>query len=107
MEPKRVSAFTGLLNFLSNPIGPLKMLPESKTPTDIIVNTALPGDTQIWETGVRKPNTEWIIVEQYEDEEHANAGHHKWVKLLTEYPDFPVKDINLWSLPEDIINEER
>ncbi len=42
----------------------------------------------------------WVIVEQYEGREHAEKGHDKWVKMMTEDPDFPLKDIDQWSLGE-------
>jgi len=54
----------------------------------------------LWETGIERLSIEgnWVIVEQYEDRDHAVAGHKKWVGLMTEYPDFPLKDIDSWGL---------
>ena len=99
MEPIRVEPITGLLQFLSSGMqGPLEHWTE-KLP-DIVVDTCLPSDTNIWETGIerRKIEGEWVIVEQYPDEEAAKVGHLKWIKTMEEYPDFLLKDIDSWSL---------
>ncbi len=38
-----------------------------------------------WETGIKK-NGEWIIVEEYSDEQRAKKGHKKWIKSIKENP---------------------
>ena len=102
MEPIRVDPFTGALNFLgamaTGQMGPIEQI---QTKLDsIIVDTALPPDTNIWETGIKRKDIEgeWVIVEQYENKEHAKAGHDKWVKMMTDVPDLPIKDTDNWSL---------
>ena len=99
MEPQRVDPFTGVFRFLGT-LATGNPFPNEKITTklpNITVDTSLPEDTQIWETGI-KIEGKWLIVEQYPDKEAAQIGHKKWVGLLTEYPDFPLKDIDMWSL---------
>jgi len=69
-------------------------------PTGTVIDTCLAGDTQVHETGIKRPSIEgkWVIVEQYPDEELAITGHKKWIGLMTEYPDFPLKDIDMWNI---------
>jgi hypothetical protein len=68
----------------------------------VTIDTCLPSDTHIYETGVirSKIGCKWVIVEQYPDAEAAKVGHSKWVNILTEYPDYPLKDVDLWGLDE-------
>lgn len=108
MEPKRVDPMTGVLNFmmamaLDNP-SPYQQITTKLE--GITVDTSLPKDTNTWETGIERLNIEgkWVIVEQYPDEEAAKVGQEKWVKMMTEYPDYPLKDIDIWSL--DIEEEQ-
>uniref|UniRef100_A0A6M3LDB6 Uncharacterized protein n=1 Tax=viral metagenome TaxID=1070528 RepID=A0A6M3LDB6_9ZZZZ len=104
MEPKRTAPITGVLNFLevlaSGHRGPLDQITTKLHDDTVIVDSSLPPDTMLWETGIKRTNIEgkWVIVEQYEDKEHAELGHQKWVNILTEYPDYPIKDIDNWSL---------
>ena len=102
MKPIRVDPFTGALNFLSilasgnsGPLGQITTELEG-----ITVDTSLPQDTGKWETGINRLKVEgkWVIVEQYTDKKEAEQGHKNWVNLMTEYPDYPLKDIDLWSL---------
>ena len=102
MKPQRVDPLTGMLNFLGamasgNP-NPYKQI---TTELDrITIDTALASDTNIWETGVKRLDIEgkWVIVEQYPNEEEANTSHKKWSNLMSEYPDYPLRDIDLWNL---------
>lgn len=101
MKPVRVSPMEGVLNFLATGLtGPLEQITNKLHNDTVIIDTCLPTDTHIWETGIERINIEgkWIIVEQYEDKKKAEIGHGKWVNLLTEYPDYPLKDIDSWSL---------
>ena len=114
MEPKRVDPFTGVLQFVSalakdaaDPQAAFEKNRATATNTElhngkVEVDTCLPSDTQIYETGVRRTEIEgeWVIVEQYPDAKAAKVGHSKWVNILTEYPDYPLKDIDLWSIDE-------
>ena len=104
METKRVNPLEGVGNFLgalaNGGWGPLEQITDHVG--DIVVDSSLPPDTMLWETGVKRPKIEgkWVIVEQYEDKPHAEEGHKKWVELMKEYPDFPLKDIDQWSLDQ-------
>ena len=104
MEPQRVEPLVGALNFFSVlPSMLMGQTPEllgRDTIGDITIDTCVAMDTDIPETGIERLNIEgkWIIVEQYKNKEEAIKGHDKWVKLMTEYPDFPLKDIDMWSL---------
>jgi hypothetical protein len=114
MEPQKVDPFTGFLNFmpmfiesLKDPEGAFKRNRATATTTKlhndtIVVDTCLPADTNLYETGITRTNIEgkWVIVEQYPNKEEALIGHNTWVKLMAEYPDFPLKDIDTWSLDE-------
>lgn len=104
MKPIRTSSMEGAMNFIAtlateNPYPDKQITSKLK---DIVVDTALPKDTNIWETGIERENIEgkWVIVEQYPNEDVAKIGHEKWVKLMTESPNFPLKDIDIWSLGE-------
>lgn len=109
MEPQRIDPFEGLLNFLKSicegPPDRSEAL-TTKVNQDITIDTCLPRDTGLWETGIKRLRIEgeWIIIEQYPNKESARIGHEKWVGILKEYPDFPLKDINLWSIPEEELN---
>ena len=104
MEPVRVSPLEGALNFLSafarGSMGPHEQITTDLP--DIVVDTCLAGDSNKWETGINRSKIEgeWVIVEQYPDKPTAEVGHAKWVKMLSEYPDLPVKDIDLWNLKD-------
>ena len=107
MEPIRVQPITGVLRFLSSGMqGPFEQWTEELP--DITVDTSIPADTHIWETGINRERIEgkWVIVEQYPDREAAKVGHSKWAELMKEYPDFPLRDIDSWSLEEGHTNSE-
>ena len=101
MEPVRVNPIEGVLNFFST-LSDFDNGREMFTDKigDTTVDTNCTPDTGLWETGIERLSIEgnWVIVEQYEDRDHAVAGHKKWVGLMTEYPDFPLKDIDSWGL---------
>ncbi len=95
MKPIKVSPLEGLFNFAQtfatgNPYPDKGTVTNTKLHKDtVIIDTCLPKDTDIWETGIRRTKIEgiWVIVEQYPDEESAKKGHENWVKQLTEFPD--------------------
>ncbi len=102
MKPQRFdNPFEGLGSFLGalalGYTGPLEQITDKLD--NITIDTSFPPDTNLWETGIERALLEgiWVIVEQYPDKEHAVEGHKKWVKLMSEYPDFPIKDINQWN----------
>lgn len=39
-----------------------------------------------YETGIRKGDGNWIIVERYEDKEKAKEGHDKWIEFCKDNP---------------------
>jgi len=43
------------------------------------------------ETGIQKPNEDWVIVEQYLNEAIANKGHEKWVTEINKNPKIKLK----------------
>ena len=57
------------------------------------VDTVIAFDTKVWETAIRRDSKRWNIVEQYDDEAGAKAGHAKWVKLITEKPNAELPSI--------------
>jgi hypothetical protein len=66
---------------------------------EFIVDTCVPFDTNMWETGISQDNeASWTIVEQYKDKEEAEIGHAKWCELLKADPQKELEDINLWDL---------
>ena len=107
MEPQRVSPIEGLVGFLSGMMRSIDGESPERIGWDevgnICISTVVPLDTEIPETGIDRPNLEgkWVIVEQYANNDNALLGHQKWVKLMTEHPDFPLKDIDMWSLQQD------
>ena len=104
MKPVRVSPLEGFLQFMSSGMeGPEEQLTDKIG--DITIDTSLPSDTHIWETGIKRLSIEgeWVIVEQYETEEAARIGHKKWVELMTAMPHALIKDIDQWSLDSDKI----
>jgi hypothetical protein len=102
MEPVRVNPFIGTLDFFGAMArGEHSSDVHTTNIGDTVIDTCLPPDTRIYETGIhRKIEGKWLIVEQYPDGDTAKAGHKKWVKIITEYPDFPLKDIDNWGLDE-------
>lgn len=66
---------------------------------NIIVDTIMTCfDTGKAETGISINNgSTWIIVEQYESEEAANAGHARWVESMKRDPTQELHDLNLWG----------
>ena len=67
---------------------------------DITIDTCIPSDTGIWETGIRRESVEdgWVIVSQYETEEEAIVAHSNWVNLMRTDPTCELKDIDMWNL---------
>lgn len=67
---------------------------------DITIDTCVPSDTGVWETGIKRDSVErkWVIVSQYESDEEAERGHKQWVKLMEEKPKCKLKDVNMWNL---------
>jgi hypothetical protein len=103
MDPVQFdNPFEGLAAFVKSGFqGPLDELPEEKLNADTIsVSTTLPSDTRVWETGILRTTIEkhFVIVENYPDKQAAIIGQAKWVKMLTEMPDLPIKDIDIWNL---------
>ena len=103
MEPKRVNPLIGMLN-LFQALGKRELSDKQTALTTELpnhtVDTCLTRDTGLWETGIAPSGQKLIIVEQYPDEQHAQAGHAKWVTLLTDTPDLPLADIDRWRLQE-------
>ena len=66
----------------------------------IIVDTCVGFDTGAWETGVKREGG-WTIVEQYEGEDDAKAGHEKWVAELRQDPKVELRDIDFWGINAD------
>lgn len=69
---------------------------------DITIDTCVPSDTGVWETGIKRESVEgaWVIVGQYKTDDEASKGHKQWVKLMKEDPTCGLKDINMWGLPD-------
>jgi len=67
---------------------------------DITVDTCVPSDTEIWETGILRKSVEskWVIVSQYESDGEAKKGHKQWVDLMKGEPNCELKDIDNWNL---------
>lgn len=63
------------------------------------VDTVCTPDTGLWETGIQKADTPWVIVEQYHNEEDAKAGHAVWLQRMTDEPDQELHDINTFGIP--------
>ena len=117
MKPRRVQPLVGVINLLEALRKDI-MFPEDRDTRianaittkigpgpspSITIDTCIPGDTPYYETGVRRESIEgeWVIVEQYPDRLAAEAGHNKWVKLLTEQPTMLLEYIDLWSLDQE------
>ena len=104
MEPQRVSPIVGMLNFLldysrNGLAGPDRSKAITTVIGNVTVDTCPANDTGLWETGIWRPQEgEWLIVEQYENDERAKAAHTNWVAQITSNPNMPLKDIDLWSL---------
>lgn len=70
---------------------------------DITIDTCIPKDTGIWETGILRESIEgkWIIVGQYKSDKEAKKGHKQWVEYMKEEPACELEDINLWNIPRE------
>jgi len=60
---------------------------------DFIIDTVWAVDCG-WETGILKKELEenWIIVEEYPNQEKAVKGHEKWIKSIKENPNQELKE---------------
>jgi hypothetical protein len=63
---------------------------------DLFVSTILANDTGKYETGISHEvyNPKIVIVEEYETEEQAIAGHAKWLKVMQENPAKELTDVS-------------
>lgn len=46
---------------------------------DVLVSTAFCTDTQGHETGIKVGDKPWVIVEDYPNQDAAEAGHVRWL----------------------------
>ena len=60
--------------------------------TKFEVDTCYTPDTDQWETGIKRNNGNWIIVEMYGDKEKAEKGHKEWIKKLKKNPKTKLKN---------------
>lgn len=67
---------------------------------DLYVDTAVAGDTEMWETAILRDGRA-VIVEQYEDREPARSGHARWVASMKADPGQKLTDLDLWGLDGD------
>ena len=63
----------------------------------ITVDTCVAFDTGKWETGIDRGKG-WVVVEQYDTEDEAKAGHTRWINAITAKPDMPLRDLDLWGI---------
>lgn len=61
--------------------------------TTITIDTCCPTDTKKWETGIKRGDEDWAIIEDYESKTEAEKGHNKWVKAVRDSPDMILEDI--------------
>ena len=64
----------------------------------IIVDTCLPNDTAIWETGICAEPVEhfwegYTVVQQYKTQEDAKEGHENWIRRMKIDPKRNLVDI--------------
>jgi hypothetical protein len=99
MKPIKVNPIEGMASFLATMVldNPYPDQQITDKIDNIIVDTSLPKDTMIFETGINRDG-KWVIVEQYHDDIEAITGHDKWVSIMREYPDYPLKDIDQWGI---------
>ncbi len=68
------------------------------------VDTCLVTDSsQPYETGIQSTHyndNKWIIVEQYDDRESAQAGHDRWVKKMTTGSPATLTDVSTCEIAE-------
>lgn len=65
---------------------------------DTIVDTVKAHDTGMWETGIKRGEGKWVIVQQYKSRDEAQVRHKDWVDEITKHPKTELTDINLWGL---------
>lgn len=68
--------------------------------TDYTVDTVFARDTGSWETGIERFGREWVIVEEYPDEERAKAGHKKWLDAMVTDPKQPLPSVQFEGMDE-------
>jgi hypothetical protein len=77
-----------------------------------IVDTCRVSDsTQPFETAIEHPRYnggKWIVVEQYNTKEEAEAGHDKWVKIMTGELPGVLKDVSECGMAklQDILSDD-
>jgi len=105
MKPKRLDPISGMFSTmeaikdlaLNRPVQTGNSFRVEKD--NLVVDTCKAFDTGTWETGIsQNGGGNWIIVEQYENEDNAKIGHDKWVKKMEKDPSRKLKDINVWGL---------
>lgn len=69
-------------------------------PNGTIIDTCKAYDVGRWETGIKRGEGEWEIVERYDTQEEAKKGHDKWVNKIKEDP-----EINLEAEVEETMCE--
>ncbi len=108
MKGKKITSLhplEGALNFISS-YAKILVDPEGAVERhrasagDITIDTCIPADTGVWETGIRRESIEgkWVIVSQYQTEEEAIIAHGNWVNLMRTDPTCELKDIDMWNL---------
>lgn len=83
-----MSSITNIFGFLSDAGNHSERLIDSfKGKDDLAVDTCAVSDSaQPYETGIKHQaynNGDWVIVELYDTKKEAQAGHDKWVKVMT------------------------
>jgi hypothetical protein len=93
-----------MMTFLSGTLSMLAMIDDHDERVvdryegdDLVVDTcAVTDSSRAFETGIKSPryhDGSWVIVESYDTKEDAQAGHDKWVGLMTQSPpDYLVED---------------
>lgn len=89
------------MDFLDDLINFLDIIAAGKDPRQEVVGTDTVGEYTIdtcftldcgYETGIRKGEGSWIIVQRYRDREQAEKGHAIWMAMCE------AKPVKAWSV---------
>ncbi len=89
-----------IMNFLNSIILRPKQYNEasylSSDVNNASIDTCYVKETNKYETGISHPafnEWHWVIVEEYDDEITAKAGHEKWIKTFEKWLPKELKDV--------------
>ena len=64
------------------------------------IDTVYACDTEMYETGIKYKDSQWIIVEEYRTKKEAQKGQDKWLKRIEKYKPKEIYSIQTGKIEE-------